>query len=206
MRDFVAEIKGHSVEYYDDEHVYLVDGIIVPSITQIVKVNDPDKYKNVSPVLLERAARAGTAVHEAIEDYINMGIEGDFPELRGFRFLQKHYHFTVEKTEVPVILFRQCRKDFTDEPIACGRLDLLIRNDDGLGIADIKRTATLDKNYLAYQLNMYRMAYQQSYGGEITFLAGLHLREDVRKYVRIPIAEQLTTELIDKYFTEVEHE
>ena len=44
----------------------------------------------------------------------------------------------------------------------------------------------------------------QSYDTEITFLAGLHLREDVRKYAPIPIVDDLADELLDKYFAYID--
>ena len=69
-----------------------------------------------------------------------------------------------------------------------------------IGGADIKRTATLDKNYLAYQLNLYRIAYRQCYGKEWTFLKGIHLREEKRKFVDIPLAEALAWDLVDDYW------
>ena len=196
INDFNVTISGHELEYIDEEHIYLVDGVIVPSITQIVRTKDPDKYGAVSEAVLKRAADAGTAVHEAVEEYAMTGTDNGLPEVRGFRFLQKHYRFTVEAVEVPVILF-----DYDRKPLAAGRLDMVIRNDKGeLGLADIKRTSALDKNYLAYQLNLYRKAYLMDYGKDITHLVGLHLREEVRKYVPIPIVEDLADELIYAYF------
>ena len=33
MSDFTKDIKGYTLEYFDDDHVYLVDGVIVPSIS-----------------------------------------------------------------------------------------------------------------------------------------------------------------------------
>ena len=77
---------------------------------------------------------------------------------------------------------------------------MVLMNEDGeLGGADIKRTSVLDKNYLAYQLNIYRIAYRQCYGLEWEFLKALHLREDVRKYVDIPIDENLAWQLIHEW-------
>jgi hypothetical protein len=75
-----------------------------------------------------------------------------------------------------------------------------------IGLGDIKRTSALDKNYLAYQLNLYRIAYQQCYGTQIGFLRGLHLREDTRKYVTLPINENLAYEILNEYFKENENE
>lgn len=31
-------IAGHTLEYYDEDYVYICDGVVVPSITQILKV------------------------------------------------------------------------------------------------------------------------------------------------------------------------
>ena len=186
-------IAGHTLEYYDEDHLYICDGVIVPSITQILKVKFGSKYNRVSGAVLSRAAEKGTAVHSAIEEYCKHGTESKLPELRGFKFLMKNYKFTVMDNEVPVILFRD------DVPIAAGRLDLVLEIDGKIGLADIKRTATLDKEYLAYQLNLYRTAYQQCYTTPIEFLKGVHLREDTRKFVDIPINEEIPLELVKEY-------
>ena len=189
-------IKGHTLEYIDESHTYLCDGVIVPSVTQILKIKFGGKYKGVSKRTLERAAYKGTAVHKAIEIYCKEGAESELPELRNFKFLKSKYGFEVIDNEVPVILFDN------GEPIAGGRLDLVVSMDGKTGLADIKRTSTLDKEYLAYQLNMYRIAYQQCYDTEISFLKGVHLRENVRKLVDIPINEEVTMELVNEYLEE----
>lgn len=187
------EIGGHTLEYIDESHTYLVDGIIVPSITQIIKVRFGKKYDFVNESTLRKASEAGTEMHEAIQRYCESGEESELKEVRNFRFLQKQYGFEVLKNEVPVIL-HQC-----GEPVGAGRLDMVIRMDGKTGLADLKRTATLDKEYLACQLNLYRIAYQQTYGGNIEFLRGIHLREDVRKFVTIPISEEKAWEVVFEY-------
>ena len=186
-------IKGHTLEYIDESHTYLCDGVIGPSVTQILKIKFGGKYKGVSKRTLERAAYKGTEVHRAIELYCKEGAESELPELRNFKFLKSKYGFEVLDNEVPVILFKD------GEPIAGGRLDLVISMDGKIGLADIKRTSALDKEYLAYQLNMYRIAYQQCYNRQISFLKGVHLRENVRKLVDIPINEEVTMELVNEY-------
>lgn len=184
-------IKGHDVEFIDDTHTYLVDGIIVPSITQILKHKFGNKYKYVNIGLLKKSAELGTKTHKAIEDYCRYGKEDDSQELRNFKFLQKHYKFNVVDNEVTVILFNG------DKPICAGRLDLVLEIDDKIGGGDIKRTSTLDKEYLAYQLNLYRIAYKQCYGIDWKFLKGIQLKENKRKFVDIPINEDIAWELIN---------
>lgn len=188
------EIKGHVVEYIDETHTYLVDGIILPSITQILKIKFGNKYNNVSQEVLQRASELGTATHKAIEDYCKLGIETDCKELRNFKFLQKQFNFEVIDNEVPIILFNE------NKPVACGRLDLVLSDEEiGLMLGDIKRTSVLDKEYLAYQLNLYKIGYEQCYQKQIKALKGLHLREDVRKYVDIPINEEMALNLLKEF-------
>lgn len=187
------DIKGHTLEYIDETHRYLVDGVIVPSITQILKIKFGNKYNGVDESVLKRAAERGTEVHNAIESYCKEGSESDLKEVKNFKFLKKQYNFEVLDNEVPIILFKD------DVPIAAGRLDLVLKIDEQVGLGDIKRTSTLDKEYLAYQLNLYRIAYEQCTGTSIKFLKGIHLREDIRKFVNIPIDDVLTWKLIDEY-------
>lgn len=190
------EIKGHVIEYIDETHTYLVDGLIVPSITQMLKVRFGNKYDGVSKEVLDRASTKGTELHEAIEALCKTGEVIDLKEVKNFMFLQKQYKFQVLDNEVPVILFKD------NEPIACGRLDLVLSIDNKIGLADIKRTSVLDKEYLAYQLNLYRIAYEQCYDKKIEFLKGVHLREDIRKFVNIPISEKGIWKLVNDYFKE----
>lgn len=190
-------IMGHTLEYIDDIHTYLVDGIILPSITQILKIKFGNKYKYVNEYVMERSSYLGTVIHKVIEDYCKLGIEEKCEELEGFKLLQKEFNFTVLDNEVPIILF------YNNKPVACGRLDLVLSDEkEELNLGDIKRTSVLDKEYLAYQLNLYRIGYQQCYERKVSGLKGLHLREDVRKYVDIPINEEMALELLQRYLDE----
>ena len=191
--DFTKEIRGHTLEYFEDEHLYLVDGLVVPSITQLLKVRFGNKYEHIRRDTLKRASEAGTQVHDAIQRLCEDGEVSDLPEVRNFMFLQRQYGFEVIENETPVIL------SVLDEPIAAGRLDMVIRMDGQIGGADIKRTSALDKEYLFYQLNLYRIAYRQSYEVEWDFLRGIHLKDNVRKFVPIPINEHMAWALVHQY-------
>ena len=191
------KIKGHILEYIEDTHTYICDGVILPSITQIIKYKFKNKYSNVSETILTKAAEKGTEVHKAIENYEKYKIEDvNCVELRNYKFLKKQYCFDCLNNEVPIILF------VDQKPFAAGRLDLELLKDNLYGLGDIKRTATLDKDYLAYQLNLYRIGFRQCYDIEISFLYGLHLRENVRKCVNIPINEKVALDLIYEYIKE----
>lgn len=186
-------INGYTLEYDDENHVYIVDGVIVPSVTQILGVKFGNKYAGVNRSTLERAANRGTEIHKAIEMYCRTGADAQLKELRNFRFLKTYYGLDIQENEVPVIL------SLEDTPIAAGRLDLVFEIYGEMAIADIKTTSVLDKDYLAYQLNLYRLAYMQSYSRNITKLYGVHLKDDKRKLVNIPINEGLAWNLVKEY-------
>lgn len=191
--DFTRVLKGHVIEYFDRDHVYVVDGIITPSITQILKKRYKNQYNGISQAVLTRASEIGTEVHEAIEKHCQGLPHQDFEEVRNFDSLLHMNHKVCIGNEIPVLLFRN------DEVVSVGRFDCLLIGDSAYGIADIKRTSKIHKDYLSDQLNLYRRAYIQSYGGAIDFLAGLHLREHIKVYVGIPImSEEKLDNLIDE--------
>lgn len=188
------EIKGRTLEYDDASHTYLVDGIIVRSVTQLLKMKFGGKYDGIDAGVLKAAADRGTAIHKAIEEYCKTGRNEDVPEVRDFKFLQHHYNFYVVGNEMPIIL------DFAGETYA-GRLDLLLDVnliEHRYSVADIKTTSTLDKDYLGHQLNLYRLGVEQCYDIAIQELYGIHLKDGKRKMVGIPIrSEKWLAESLD---------
>lgn len=186
------DLEGITLEYDEDTHTYIADGIIVPSVTQIIKDKLGNKYSTVAPEVLKRASIRGTAIHKSIEDYCTQGIEDTSPELKDFKFLQRYYKFKPIKNEIPVVIVKD------GIPVTAGRMDLVIEIDNSIAIADIKTTATLDKEYLAYQLNLYRIGLKQSYGIEATKLYGIHLKDGKRKLVDIPVNEALAWLLLER--------
>ena len=194
-KDYDIEIAGHTLEYLDEKHVYLVDGIIVPSITSLCKRRLGDRYPGVPRATLQKAADRGTEIHEAIERFCKTG-SIDREEVYGFRTVTRVYGICVLKNEVPVILFG------SGGPVAAGRLDLVIERGGRHGIADVKTTAKLDREYLSVQLNLYAKAYEQCYGHIVEFLAGIHVRGDQARLAEIPLNREFIAELIK----EVEHD
>lgn len=190
-------IAGGILEYIDETHTYIFNGEILPSITQILRVKFGNKYNGVSEEVLKRASELGTNMHQMIQDYEEHNIDyvGDI-ELRNYKFLKKYHKWEVERCEVPIVLI------INDKPIGAGRLDLLVKKDGKLGILDLKRTSSFDRDYVAYQTNLYRLGFKSTYNKEIEFVGGIHLREDKRKYYELPIKEDLAMEIINEYLKE----
>lgn len=186
------KLKCGDLEYYDDQHVYLLNGVILPSVTEIIgkKFND---YADVPKDVLNRAAERGTKVHKQIENFCKSGVDDGSTAIRHFKFLQNQYNFEVLDNELPLVIFKD------DIPVACGRLDMTIEMDGKVGIADIKTCSALNKPKIAYQLNMYRLGLMQSYGVQAEFLKIIHIRDNVRKFIDMPINEEETYKLIEEY-------
>lgn len=193
-------IKGGTLEYFDDTHTYLYDGLMLPSVSQILGMKYRNEYASVPPAVLNNAAKRGTAVHKAIENYNNSGYDDGSEAVRNFKFLQKQYGFEVLDSELPLVLFKD------DMPIACGRLDMTMLMDGETGIADIKTVSSLNKEKIAYQLNLYRIGLMQSYGVNAKFLKIIHLRDGIRKVIDSPVNEGMAWELIERFLEEKENE
>ena len=54
-------------EYNEERHEYRIDGIKIPSVTQILKANGLSDFSMVNPDILERAKQFGLAVHKGCE-------------------------------------------------------------------------------------------------------------------------------------------
>ena len=184
------EINGHILEFIEEQHIYLVDGIIVPCVSNILafKFND---YTGVSKEVLQRASEKGTELHKAIEDFEQQGITSELKEFKNYLFLKNQFGFENIKNELPVIYERDGKVLYT------GTLDQIIKIDGKLGINDFKRVSAPNKEKICYQLNLYRMAYEQTYKEKIEFLSFTHLREDVRKFRQLPINEEMTVNLLN---------
>lgn len=173
------EINGQTLEFSEASHIYLLDGIIIPSVTQVLSRKFPEEYARVSQKTLAAAAERGTAIHKSIENYCN-GQDDGTEAVWDFKRLQKRHGIEPLANEIPVII----------EGRIAGRLDMIAEIDGHTAVADIKTTATLNKEKLTYQLNLYKAGVEDSLDcEEITKLYGIHIRDGKAKLVEVPILE-----------------
>ena len=146
------------IEYLEKEHLYLVDGILVQSVTQILHKIFPNKYKNIPDWILNKKADYGTKVHKIIEDLEN-GIESESESVyiqesvKQYLKLKKENNFEVIEQE-QIIHYKK---------LYAGRFDMIAKINNQLCLCDIKTTAELDKEYLSWQLSMYELAYGKKF-------------------------------------------
>jgi len=144
------------VEYIEETHTYLVNGIIVPSVTQLLQFKFPEKYNGVPKRVLNDKAEYGTKVHKLIEILNNS--DNFYPVLEAVetldyvigstlnQYIQLHMMNNIEVIEQERMVY--------NEKVA-GRFDLLAIVNHELSLCDIKTTSILDKEYLSWQLSIY---------------------------------------------------
>lgn len=187
------QVGKYIVEYLEDTHIYLVNGVVTPSITQLLKKHFP-VAESIPQNILENARKRGNRVHKEIEDYEHLeSIKEPSTELKNYVELKDKYKFNVVDVEKIVVL----EKD--GQVVACGRLDQLIEIDGELAINDIKSTYKLNYEYLYHQTNLYRIAHNQTYGTKIKKCYATHLKGATAKFQSIPCNDAIVAKIIDEY-------
>ena len=159
------------IDFIEKPHIYLVDGVITPSVSEILHFMFPDKYSGIPDWILERKAKYGTKIHESIEMYEanikTMSIQEAFDvtiqakeltyiqeaSLRQYLKLKNRYSIDVLKQEMMI----QFEKKYA------GRFDMIANVKGYLSLCDIKTTAELDEEYLSWQLSYYELAMSKTF-------------------------------------------
>lgn len=176
--------EDYTLEFDNEAHRYIVNGIITPSVSKLLSLKFDD-YPNVPKAVLQAAADRGTEMHKAIEVYEKTGKESDLQEFRNYLFLKRHFKIENVENELPVAYFED------GLPVFAGTIDQVCEIDGVLAINDFKRVSVPNKEKIAYQLNLYRLAYNQTFGVEVKALSFMQLRENVRKFTSLPINEEV---------------
>ena len=139
------------IEFVEDTHTYLVNGCIVPSVSQIIA---DDTYKSIPPHILEVAAERGSKVHYSTE----LIDKGKKPKLEPY-----YAEYVVQ-----YLLFLKWWNEEYNKPIKYENIEEVMGNEEFCGtldrfafvkyspmIIDIKTTSKLYKEKIAIQLGGY---------------------------------------------------
>lgn len=148
------------IEFLEKEHIYLKDGMIIPSVSEILHFIFPDKYKNVPKNVLNKKANYGTKVHEAIEKLEKDG-QLDISKLNIHQKIAIDQYIKLKNTfDIKVLEQEQI---ISYEYEYCGRFDMIAIVDGKKSLCDIKTTSILDIEYLSWQLSYYELAYGKKF-------------------------------------------
>lgn len=141
------------IEFIEKEHLYLIDGVITPSVSEILKFIFPNKYKGVPKSILNAKANYGSVIHEAIEKLEN---NETLPKLDYIQETSINQYLKLkEKNKIEVL---KQEKMVSYQNKYAGRYDMIAKIQGDISLCDIKTTAKLDEEYLSWQLSFYELA------------------------------------------------
>lgn len=163
---------SNSLIFDENKHQYSVNGLVLPSVTQIMKPLTQELYANIDNKTLNAAASRGKSVHYATELYDTFGVEEIEEENKGYLAAYKKFKqdYSVKILEVEKQLFH---------PLLyyAGTLDRIVEINGKRILLDIKTTEKVHKNLVEIQVSAYQeMALKN--GIEVDSLAVLKLNAD----------------------------
>lgn len=137
------------IDFNDEKHEYSVNGVKVPSVSEILSPLNADRYGAINPAVLRSAAEKGTAVHEMCEaiDYgiFTSEMEDEIPpELDGYVDAYIQFLFDHEVYWEMVERIVACYRGVEGEPpIYAGTIDRFGIVDGKAAVVDIKTYASM---------------------------------------------------------------
>ena len=169
--------------FYDDKHVYELDGVKLPSVSEILRFINREVYKDIAQYTLDNAAERGKAVHLACEQIDRFGECEISDNLSGY---VKGYIKFLKDNECE---FSLIEKALAHEDFA-GTIDRYGLINGKKAILDIKTVSAVQKTLVKAQLNLYKMLVEHN-KHEVEELYCLQLKKD-GKYTLYPVSVDTT--------------
>lgn len=165
--------QNEALEYIESTHTYLFNGVIIPSVTQIMKGSSEAYYHGISEAQLMIAADRGTRVHQAIYEFETEGkMTTDTevkPYLAEYIIAKKRYKFKPIWQEFKLT-----------NGLYAGTLDMLAEYEGQQVVIDLKATSKFNKSLAEIQLAGYEeLCKYNGIGINNTYI--LHLSKDKHK-------------------------
>lgn len=162
--------------FNEDRHEYMVDGVVVPSVTQIIRFLSFDTAATASPAMRDAAAERGSRVHAACTafdfDGENAEIDGDIAG-----YIRAYASFLRDYSVKHWLLFETPMSAVIGEMAFAGTIDRLGSIDNTPTLVDIKTGARMHMPRHRAQLAGYRYLMREN-GYVVESSAVLHLRRD----------------------------
>ena len=189
-------VNDYTITFDEINHQYYLDGIKIASISSIANSFYPNKQtKRVDAKILEEAALKGNLLKEKIHKYETETIKTYDAEMQSYITLKnQHQFFMVDFS--PLVLLRH-----QGTIIAAGRFDMVVESPfiNGLGLVSVKRSSHIREDYLNFQLNLYKLAYEQTYKKPLHYLKCIHIRNRHHAYLDIALNQEMTKQMLDDY-------
>ncbi|MGR4859999.1 hypothetical protein ABLT32_13305 [Bacteroides pyogenes] len=186
------------VVFNQEEHTYHLGDVELKGITGMLnKKVFPDKYKEVPPDILQKAAQRGSYIHMQCELVDTLGITPENEEALNYIQLRDEHGLQTEESEYLV----------SDEKHFATCIDKVYRTGErSFHLADIKTTYKLDTEYVRWQLSVNAYLFElQNKGAVVDALFAIWLREDKKELVEVQrIPNEVIIALLDSETNDTE--
>jgi regulator of replication initiation timing len=142
------KLKQCPVIFDEESHTYMYKGLPLSGITSVIKHQlFGDKYSGVDADVLAKARERGDIVHSTIQVNDNLGFDDGSEMYATYQKLLKSKDLRRLQNEYLV----------SDLEYYASSIDLVTED---LSLVDFKTTATLDKEYLSWQLSIYKYLFE----------------------------------------------
>lgn len=163
-------VTGLSFE--EERHIYTVNGLIVPSVTQIMRPMSAQSYFSVDKEVLKQAADRGTDIHLAAELFATTRYRNCTPEV------QPYFNSWLSWVEDVKPEFLALEYRFYHPALwYAGTVDCLANINGELCLVDYKSTAQINFAAVTVQDSAYEKGLSQ-HGIEVKRRYVLHIRPD----------------------------
>lgn len=185
--------NNYEIDFDEETHSYYVNGVRLPSVSEIMSPLSKEYYKNIDKETMKKAAQRGKTIHKNIEFYEEFGVMND--DYKDYLF---QYQIAKKLEKINVL---KCEVMMTDGTY-CGTFDLLVEIDNELVLIDTKATSKINKELLQVQLAAYlKLARHNGYN--VFKSKVLHLKKDGYKLKDIEPNYTLWEDMKMRYYEKV---
>lgn len=165
---------GKELKFYDEGHVYEYGGVVIPSVSELLRFMSREVYGSIDKFILDAAAERGTAVHAATQALDEHGTVDCQDGIVGYveayaKFRREHsvdWKYIEQPYAHPTMLY-------------AGTIDRAGWLDGTPVILDIKTNTAVKKPLVKAQLNGYKLLLMAN-GDDVSGLRCLQLMKDGR--------------------------
>lgn len=170
-------IPEEKIEFDAENHIYMINGQRLPSVTQLMRPMTALVYGDVDPSVLSEAADRGTRVHEQISNYVQYGVwESDEDTVSYIDAFQKFCRLYRPLWVASEHVVRHHSMNYVGMADLIGYVDGK-QSDEGLDLIDLKCTAQWHSVLLSAQTSAYAEALRSA-GITVRATYGLQLMRD----------------------------
>lgn len=172
--------------FFDNDHKYTLDGIEIPSVSEVTRFVSREIYGQVNQYTLDNASERGTKVHKAIESILRFGDceidESIAPYVQAF--VKWYKDNGLNKSDIVDI-----EKAYGHSELKyAGTMDLIAMVNGKRTLIDYKTSCTAQKKLWTITENGYRILRDFNCEDKIEQILILHLKKDgTCKEIELPV-------------------